>query len=47
MGVGGGGGGIFELQEFFSLSNSLYEFILGRSMNIFQGLIVVHEIFFT
>ena len=27
--------GMFELQEFFSLSNSLYEFFLGRSMNIF------------
>ena len=27
--------GIFEQQEFFSLSNSLYEFFLGRSMNIF------------
>ena len=27
--------GIFEPQEFFSLSNSLYEFFLGRSMNIF------------
>ena len=27
--------GIFEPQEFFSLSNSLYELILGRSMNIF------------
>ena len=27
--------GIFELQEFFSLSNSLYEFFLGHSMNIF------------
>ena len=33
--VGGGGEGIFELQEFFSLSNSLYEFFLGHSMNIF------------
>ena len=34
---GGGGreGGIFEPQEFFSLSNSLYEFFLGRSMNSF------------
>ena len=30
-----GGWGIFELQEFCSLSNSLYEFFLGRSMNIF------------
>ena len=34
-GRGGGGGGIFEVQEFFSLSNSLYEFFLGHSMNIF------------
>ena len=30
---GGGEGGIFEPQEFFSLSNSLYEFFVGRSMN--------------
>ena len=29
------GGGIFEPQELFSLSNSLYEFFLGRCMNIF------------
>ena len=37
---GGGGGerGIFEPQGFFSLSNSLYEFFVGRSMNnIFLG----------
>ena len=34
-GGGGGGVGILELQEFFSLSNSLYEFILGGGMNIF------------
>ena len=27
--------GIFEPQEFFSLSNSMYEFFKGRSMNIF------------
>ena len=37
---GGGGGergrGIFELQDFFSLSNSLYEFVLGHGMNIFR-----------
>ena len=33
----GGGGGIFEPQEFFSLSNSLYDFFfLGQSMNIFR-----------
>ena len=30
-----GGRGIFKLQEFFSLSNSLYEFFLGHSVNIF------------
>ena len=30
-----GGRGIFEPQEIFSLSNSLYEFILGQGMNIF------------
>ena len=29
------GRGIFEAQEFFSLSNSLYEFFWGHSMNIF------------
>ena len=29
------GGGMFEPQEFFSLLNSLYEFFLGDSMNIF------------
>ena len=33
--VVGGGGGISEPQEFFSLSNSLYEYFLGHSMNIF------------
>ena len=32
----GGGWGIFEPKEFFSLSNSMYEFFLGRSMNIFS-----------
>ena len=41
-----GGGGIFKPQEFFSLSDSLYEFFLGHSMNIFFGLIGVHEFFF-
>ena len=41
-----GGRGIFEPQEFFSLSNSLYEFFKGNSMNIFLGLIGVHEFFF-
>ena len=35
-GWGGGGGGEFlSSRNFFSLSNSLYEFFLGRSMNIF------------
>ena len=47
----GGGGGVwrrrtFEPQEFFSLSNSSNEFFLGHSMNIFFGLIGVHEFFF-
>ena len=32
---GGGGGEIFEPQEFFSLSNFLNEFFLGYGMNIF------------
>ena len=31
-----GGRGIFEPQEFFSLSNFLHEFFLGHSVNIFQ-----------
>ena len=31
-----GGGGILSQRNFFSLSNSLYEFCLGRSMNIFS-----------
>ena len=39
--------GIFDPQEFFSLSNSSYEFFLGHSMNIFLGLIGVHEFFFS
>ena len=34
-GGGGGGLGIFEPQEFFSLSNFLNEILLDRSMNIF------------
>ena len=38
-----GGRGIFEPQEFFLLSNSLYEFFLSH---IFLGLIGVHEFFF-
>ena len=29
-----GGRGIFDPQEFFSLSNSLYEFISGPCINI-------------
>ena len=44
--MGGGGKEIFEPQGFFPLSNSLYEFLLGHSMNIFLGLIGVHEFFF-
>ena len=31
----GGGGEFSTRRNFFSLSNSLYEFILGHSMNIF------------
>ena len=35
--VGGRGGGEFSSsRNFFLLSNSLYEFILGHSMNIFR-----------
>ena len=30
-----GGGEFLSRRNFFSLSNSLYEFFLGRSMNIF------------
>ena len=43
-----GGRGIFEPQEFFFVIKcmiSLYEFILGHSMNIFLGLIGVQEFF--
>ena len=36
-GRGCGGWEIFEPQEFFSLSNFLYEFFSGRSMNICGG----------
>ena len=46
--MGGGGGecsGNFS-QEFFLLSNSLYEFFLGHRINIFLGLIGVDEFFF-
>ena len=33
---GGGGGGEFSSRrDYFSLSNSLYEFFLGHSINIF------------
>ena len=35
--VMGGGGGGFEPRNFFSLSNSLYEYFLGHCMNIFTG----------
>ena len=41
-----GGGEFSSPRNFFSLSNSLYEFFLGHSMNIFLGLIGVHEFFF-
>ena len=41
-----GGRGIFEPQEFFSLSSSLYEFFLGRSMNIFKGYMACMNFFF-
>ena len=41
-----GGRGIFEPQEFFSLSNSLYDFFVGQGMNVFLGLIGVHEFIF-
>ena len=43
---GGGGRGIFEPQEFFSLSSSSYEFFLGRSMNIFKGYMACMNFFF-
>ena len=35
----------WNFPKFFSLSNSLYEFFLGHSMNIFLGLTGVHEFF--
>ena len=45
--LGGGGKGNFRAAEiFFSLSNSLCEFFLGHSMNIFLGLIGEQEFFF-
>ena len=40
-----GGGEFSSRRNFFSLSNSLHEFFLGHSMNIFLGLIGVHEFF--
>ena len=43
---GGEGEGDFRAAGiFFSLSNSLHEFFLGHSMNIFLGLIGAHEFF--
>ena len=33
--VMGGGGEFLSRRNFFSLSNSLYEFFLGRRMNMF------------
>ena len=43
---GGGGGGEFSSRRnFFSLSNSLYEFILGHSMNIFQDKLACKNFF--
>ena len=44
--VMGGGGEFSSRRNFFLLSNCLYEFFLGHSMNIFLGLIGVHEFFF-
>ena len=41
----GGEGDFRAAGIFFSLSNSLHEFFLGHSMNIFSGLIGVHEFF--
>ena len=43
--MGGKGGDFSSRSFFFSLSNSLYEFFLGHSMNIFLGLIGMHEFF--
>ena len=43
--MGGGEGNFRAAGIFFSLSNSLHEFFLGHSMNIFSGLIGVHEFF--
>ena len=43
--LGGGGGEFSSRRDFFSLSNSLYDFILGHSMKFSLGLIGVHEFF--
>ena len=43
---GRGGGEIFDPQEFFSLSNSLYEFFLGRSINMAWGYLACMNFFF-
>ena len=40
-----GGGEFLSRRNFVSLSYSLYEFFLGHRMNIFLGLIGVHEFF--
>ena len=40
-----GGRGIFEPEEFFSLSNSLYECFLGHSTNIFWDYLVCKNFF--
>ena len=40
-----GGRGIFEPEEFFSLSNSLYEFFLGHSTNIFWDYLACKNFF--
>ena len=43
--MGGGGWEFSSRRNFFSLSNSLNEIFLDRSMNIFLGSIGVHEYF--
>ena len=43
--VYGGGGEFSSRRNFFWLSNSLHELFLGRRINIFLGLIGVHEFF--
>ena len=42
----GGGGEFLSRRNFFSLSNSLYEFFLGRSMNFFSFNYALREYFF-